>query len=235
MALVEIINTPLFTDPNLQAYYRAENNLADSGPNGYNLTAEGSHGYPAGVFGQGLDVATSLAAFIASASCPNLEIAGDQTWMSWYKKTSGTDHAFLGKSNASATIEKRMYNDSTGAISFLLTGAGQATSPASSIVDGVFQFFCGVYDQTNSLLKIWVGSNHYDTATSSNATATGGQFALGREGSYSNYANGTLDEVAIFNRALSNTEILTYLAGGYASVNYLKYYRRTRYPGPITG
>lgn len=221
----ELFYTPFINDTSLKGYWRLESDFHDSSASGYDLTGNNTPTDVTGYFGNGKQFASasSESATIASASCADLEIAGSQTWMCWYKKTSGTDHAILGKSDSTPTKLKRIYSNNLNNVSFTLTGLTTNTSVTSSnaIANGAWSFICGIYDSTNSLLKIWIDGTKTEVTASGSATATGGQFALARDGDYSNYANGIIDEVAIFNRALSDDEVTRYYNGTLVSMGFI--------------
>ena len=201
----------LKNDSNLKGYWRLENNYTDSSASAYNLTGNNTPTDVTGKWGNAKQFASasSQSATIASASAPNLEISGSQSWSCWYKKTSGTDHAIMGKSDATPTNQKRLYTDISNKVVFLLSGLTTNTQVVSSnaIADGVWSHICGVYDSANSKLKIWVDGVKTEVTASGSTTNTGGQFALGREGDFTNYANGVIDDAAVFDRALTDDEV----------------------------
>lgn len=201
----------LSSDANLQGYWRFESNYTDSSSNGYTLTGNNSPTDVTGKFNNGKQFASasSQSASIANASCANLEITGSQTWSCWFKKTSGTSQAILSKSNSGATVLRRLYVEATSKISFAITPIGQVDS-SNTIADGVWSHICGVYDSAASKLKIFVDGVKTEVAGSGSGTASTGDFAVAKDGSNStpSYANGIVDDVAVFNRALTDAEVL---------------------------
>lgn len=201
--------TSLKADSNLKGYWRLESNYTDSSASAYTLTGNNTPTDVTGKWGNAKQFASasSQSATIASASAPNLEISGSQTWSCWYKKTSGTDHPIMSKSDATPTNLKRIYSDSSNKIVFTLTGISTNVTSSNAIADGVWSHICGVYDTTNTKLKIWVDGVKTEVTATGTANATGGQFALGRDGDYASYANGVIDDAAIFDRALTDEEV----------------------------
>ena len=105
MAL-EIINSPLYLDANMQGYWRLEANGNDSSANGYNLAGTAPT-HTTGKFGNGADFESASSQYIsiANASCPNLAITGSRTLSAWIKVESITASnqgiiSKLGESNA---------------------------------------------------------------------------------------------------------------------------------------
>lgn len=219
----ELYYTPLFQDSALKGYWRLEN-ANDSSPSGYNLTAVNTPTVTTGLFGNAYTFqgASSQYMTIANASCPDLEISGDQTWICWYKKTSGSDHSVIGKTLGSdpTNKKKRIYINNTNNPTFNMAGVTDLVS-TESISNGSWYMLAGIYDRTNTTIKIWVNAVKTEQTKSAAATATGAPFAIGRDGDYSNYANGIIDEVMIFNRALTDDEITRYYNGSLVSMGFI--------------
>jgi len=223
-----ITQAGLGSDANLQGYWKADGNVTDSSANGYNLTAGGSPTYVAGILGTAINLtATSTQyASIADASCPNLEIAGDKTTSVWYKPTTlgdgaGSSSWVTCKSDASKTeLYGIVIDPNTGITHYYNKNAEGVTGPA--IVTGAWHHLVGVSDVTNNKIRIYVDGVKVEATGCTNTADTNGAFALGRAGAKSDqYANGVIDDCAVFNRALTDAEILKIYGGNGSFIPFL--------------
>jgi hypothetical protein len=215
--MIEIAQSNFLKDANLQGYWRLEADGTDSGPNGYNLTVTNAPAFVSAVFGSGVDLENTGGEdkylSVADASCANLEIAGSQSWCAWVKLESYTGNERI-LSKFGAGTEKNLWVTGTQKFAFTLAGLTTNTTAigTTNAATGSWFFVVGVYDSANSLIKIYVNAvMETDETASGSATDTNGVFAIGRKGGTdSNYFDGIVDDVAIFNRALTAAEI-TYL------------------------
>lgn len=189
----------------------------DSSGNGYNLTNNNVVTFPKAKFGSSggnFVRASDQYLSIADASCPNLEIAGSQTWMGWHKPVSlGVNAALFTKYDGSSGNFKSLQILSANTYRFLLSGL-TTTNVISDVTAtlGQWHFICGVYDAASGVLKIWVNMTKKQVSTSGSATDTNGTFFISRfsPSASSDQIDGQLDEMIIFNRALSDKEIRDY-------------------------
>lgn len=213
----ELAQQTLASDGNLQGYWKLEN-TSDSGPNGYTLTNTGSIAFSSAKFGNGaiLDGSTKYLT-IADGSCANLEISGSQTWMCWfYPKAIGVTHQILSKrklSNSGAYRLISLNNDNT--FNFNISGLTTNTEAKSVMTPTVntWHHIAGVYDSANSKLKIWVNGVKTEFTASGSGTDTNAPFDIGAvhlgAGDTANgFSNSNIDDVSIFNRALTDDEVL---------------------------
>ena len=208
---IELNSTSLLDDANLQGYWRLEN-ANDTSDNSYNLTGT-APSYVSAKFSNGGDFESGSSNYlnIADASCANLEISGSQTWCGWIKAESIAQMAVMGKSDSGATAWAGLYvNVTTGTVGFNLNGltGAQITSDVA-IVAGSWYFVAGVYDSSAGLNKVFVNGTKKEAVASGTHTHSDGDFSIGRLGAFSSnwYFDGVIDDCAIFNRALTDTEI----------------------------
>lgn len=233
MAAKELYSTYLASDANLQAYWRLESSGVDSGPNGYTLTGTAPT-YTTGLFGNGGDFELSSSQYIsiANASCPNLEISGSQTWSAWVKPEGVTGLVtIMSKSTATdGTTQHRLSINGTG-ILFTLEGLTTTPSITSDTPAAAGQWFhvVGVYDSADTKIKIFVNGVKKEATASGSAGDSNAPFSIGSEFSGASdtanrFFDGIIDDVAIFNRALTDSEVTTlyegttfpgYIGGGY--------------------
>ncbi len=223
---VFIFNSAL-TDAEIQSlanlpvgYWRLESNFNDSAPYGYNLSANGSPSHVTGKFGNGVDLeaASNQYATLARASCPNLRIAGSQTWGAWIKPETLTSYQYVmstsngdGSNNAGLQVSVDSGNIAYFTIPGLTTNT-QVNSGTLVLENGKWAFIVGVYDSVAGKLRIYVNGvlGGEVTATGSKTDISTGGFGIGARGgapSAGTEVDGIVDDAFIFNRALTITEI----------------------------
>ncbi|NOR84865.1 hypothetical protein GQ473_02000, partial [archaeon] len=135
---------------------------------------------------------------------------------SWIKSDTIQDGKILYKGNGTIDfingVEYTLYGDGSDSISFYIwDGTNDAWADTSTTVfDGNWHHIVGVFDGTN--VSIYLDGNLEDTmdATSvGNIDTSNNDLIIGSTNTYTlgNLWNGTLDEVRLWNRALSEEEI----------------------------
>jgi hypothetical protein len=219
----ELNKTILKDSANLKAYYRLEGDLTDSSSSGYDLTNGGSTDQASGKYGRGRSFVSASSQY-ASVSAANLRIAGSQSFAAWVYPT------------ANSTIQGRIaaVSDSTPTnYACITTGVGAANvfsiqvsglTPSQVTSTTVFSLntwyhVVGVYDSSGATLRIYVnGTCEASSSVTGSHTAGTGGFAIGRLGDYTattTYFDGILDDVAVFNTALSADQIKELYEGRY--------------------
>ena len=216
----EINTNYLLNDANLQGYWRLESDGTDSSGNSYTLTTSAAPDYVAAKFGNGGDFEYSSHEYlsIANASCANLEISGSQTWSVWVKPESLVGNSNIMCKRGAGTF-KRMYLDGSYRPKFDLqglTGDDQVESD-TPVVAGNWYHIVGVYNSSATTHSIFVnGVKMKEVTASGSATDTDGDFAVGKDTTYADSYNfdGIIDDAAIWDRALTDAEVLGLYAGG---------------------
>jgi hypothetical protein len=219
MAALELIKTTLYNDANLVGYYQFTSDFTFTSK-GYNLTAINAPTFPAGNFGSvgSFVQASAQYARLVTSSCPNYNIGQDQTWMFWVYVTGTTGNVFQHPFAMLSTDYHRLYiAESTMIPTFNLANLTTNTTvnASGSITIGAWTMLTGRYDSVGSTLAIFV--NKTKTSVTASGTAvdeSAGTFYLGN-GNPPNLQsmNGAIDDFAIFNRALSDTEINNHFDG----------------------
>lgn len=216
---MELKNTSLFNDSNLISYYRMEGNSNDS--KGSNNGSDTSVTYSAsyGKFGQGASF-NGTTSMISLGDVNAFELTNNFTVFAWVK--SGANGAFqgiVGKAQETTYQGWNLAKESDNKYKFIMfngnaPGYHAATANSASTDTTNWIFLAGVRDSGTA--TIYINATAQTTTTTQAPLAATSQPALiGRYyGNTNNYYwNGYIDEVAIFNRALSATEISNYYNG----------------------
>lgn len=215
MAALELFNTTLFSDANLVSYYRLENLNDSKGSN--TLTASGSPSNVAAQFGNGYAFVNASSQYLTNTAPTGLNISGSQTFMVYIKPSDldGHQNYITGFSDSGATNQKGFYYAGS-LIRFRLDGlTTNQEVTGGALSNGTAYLIFGVYDSSNSFLKIWVNGTKTQVTASGSATTVDDDFSIGRLGAFAgNYTDATwIDDVAFFNRALSDAEVTAHYNG----------------------
>jgi hypothetical protein len=180
--------------------------------------------------------------YVTMGSQSTLNFASSFSTSAWIKtSTTGTRMYILSKGNAAGsnfgydlevglnaigtcTANNRalfiLYNTSNGSY---ISACGNTT-----ITDGSWHHVMGVWDAPSTTIYIYIDGKLQGSTTSSaggtQVTASTAAFEVGRRGDATGYFNGQIDDVRIYNYALSATQVKNVYNGG-SAVNY----------GPSTG
>ena len=214
----EINTNYLLNDANLQGYWRFEADGSDSSGNGYTLTGTNPD-FVAGKFGNGGDFESGSSEYlsIANASCPNLEISGSQTWSCWVKAESLTGNSRVMSKHSGVSGDVLIYINNDYKLGMYIAGLSTNTvvTDPTPITTGVWYHVCCVYDSSATKLKIFVNGVKTEVTASGSVTDTNGDFAIGRNGGTDErYWDGLIDDAAIWDRALSDAEVMAMYLGG---------------------
>jgi regulation of enolase protein 1 (concanavalin A-like superfamily) len=194
---------------NLVAWWRAENNASDF-LNRFNGTTVNGVGYAAGRVGQafsfdGVDDYVSTSLDIQPSAMPSM------TWVGWVYPTranhsvrqtifSGDDGGF----DRALIIELNSFN-------FALYN-GNGTWSMAPVSVNQWQHLAVVYTPTNMIM--FKNGVRFDAGFAGTGQASANRFNLGRHPWNGEFFQGRIDEPAVFNRALTDSEIqLLYNAG----------------------
>lgn len=203
----------------IQAYYQFQNNSNDVTGNGNNGT-DSNITYGTGIIGQAAVLNGTTSRIAVGTGLSN---TGDMTVTGWINSSSLADYQFIAAKSTNGTpgnVQWAFYLEaSTGKLSFW-DGSTEKHSGAV-VTTGSFQFIAFVI--SSNVLTGYV--NAVASGTTIGITyGTGGSTIttqLGTRDSADNTqtVNGSLDELGIWGRALSGTEI-TQLYNGGAGLTY---------------
>ena len=229
----ELYGTALFTDGSLKAYYRLED-ANDAGPNGKNLTNDNSVGFSAAVFANGGTFARSSSQRLRVMD--NLGIDGGSISMScWFKPASqptGIDNngfiIMAQGSNTSDIFNFLEYVFRGGAYKIRATrlkqglGVDPRLEVAQILATGTWYHLVLTYDGTSHEMSAFVNGVKIGSTTGAGGSGSytdGDVFSIGclylSVSGASGHTDGTIDDVAVFNKVLSGDEIkLLYALSG---------------------
>ena len=137
-----------------------------------------------------------------------LDLVGDTLTLScWVKRSSATSGNLIKKADASNGY--RLWITATGALQFevLIGGTTKTVTSATTIPQNTWKHVAARYD--GSALRVFIGGTieAATTAATGSLAATTEALWLGYYDGTSHHLNGYLDDVSIYDRALSDAEI----------------------------
>lgn len=206
---LELAKTSLVSDANLQGYWRLESDGTDSSGNGYTLSPGTAPTYTTGKFGNGADFETTSSQYITRSEA-GLRFNGAKTISCWIKPESlYGDQYFVGLWNSSPNNYYQLKIDSSGGLTFQVGGVSGAVTSDAKVSIGSWYHVAGSWDGTT--YSVYVnGTKKSGASGGSELSQDAGGFSIGRTGDYAGgYFDGIIDDVAVFDRALTDAEILT--------------------------
>ncbi|MBN2180980.1 MAG: discoidin domain-containing protein [Sedimentisphaerales bacterium] len=198
------------TDPgttNLVAQYLMENNVQDSSGNGLNGTIVGTPGYVAGITGMALSL-DGVDDHVNCGDNARFDITGQITLAAWVKTNdagNGQHNPFVGKGDQSYAIK----HASNNSMEFFIYDDDWQTlqSPINSSFNDNWHHIAGTFD--GNQLRLYVDGLLADSMDYTGAIATTTYpVNIGRNSQNTDRLyEGAIDEVRIYNRALSEAEI----------------------------
>lgn len=228
MAATEFINNSLFNDASCVAYYRLEN--VNDSKGSFNLTNVGTVAFNPALFNNGGDFGSANSTKALEVD-NNLGIDGGNITISmWFKVTGeavnngAAEYFTCQSSNPTRTSFTIEYTQASGifTLDFVRSEIGvsaeRQSNTVSSLVDSTFHHYALTYDGTN--IKGYVDGVFKGQQASSgngNNASSVSRFGLGRfkavDAFVGGYASGIADDVVVFTRALTLTEIQSIALG----------------------
>ncbi len=206
---------PVPTDPGttgLIAYYTMENNVEDSSGNNLHGTIMGDAGFDAGITGMALEL-DGVDDYVDCGTAASLDITEEITISAWINSnTFGDWRGIVTKGVENSPYSMQMWGDGAlrfSANSFSNVGAVGGGSQNSTVTMTLGQWTHVAVTYRNPDLTLYINGNGetfspgYTLGTINEPLTLGCDFPGGDE-----YFDGLLDEVRIYDRALSEAEIL---------------------------
>ena len=216
----ELSSTSLFNDSALKGYWKLEN-VNDSGPSGYTLTNNNTVTFVSAMFNNGASVATSGTKWLSRAfasGIANLITTGSHSISLWIKAPSETPEGSIFRIDGGTPLDD-IYITS-GTPHMRRTGLTTNTDVGSSVTlsSNTWYHIVGIYDSANSKLKIWVNGVKTEVTASGSGDALGSaSLNIGAAAGGSNGFDGIIDDVAFFNRALTDAEVTALYTGNFSA------------------
>lgn len=222
----ELFTTALFSDANLEAYYRLEGNASSSaGVAGDGTASNITYGSGFGKYGQGASFNGSNSSIISAS---NSGISGSEARSigGWFYTTSTTANvAMIGFGNYQAgsagwTLFLNRDEGGTGAVGTNIAGTGSAYTVSASFATGTWNHVvmnypsgAGVNGVTFYINCVQVTNQSAQTNVP-NTTDTPVYMGVANADTDFGYFPGYLDDLFVFDRELTSGEISTLCAEG---------------------
>lgn len=210
----ELFNLSLFSDANLQAYWRFEGNSNDSKNSNNGTDTNITYNTGNGKYGQGAGFNGST----SKISIGGITITGNLTFAGWINITSfpGATAMLL----AAATNGVQFFIDNVGKLNLAKNGTAVIGTSTSSVGTGRRRHVAVTYDGTTARFYI---DGIPDGTGSSAQTFSVAVTRIGVDNPDSSFFNGSIDDLAIFDRVLTEAEIKTLIdaQGGVFLQNFI--------------
>jgi hypothetical protein len=208
----------------LVAWYRAENNASDSSGNNNNGTVGISTTFAAGKVGQAFQVTSATGSTVTVPDSPSLDFTNAFTiemWVSTGQLGANNGTSFLACKGNCGTFGDQpyslLYNASGSEVAFRAGNSSTFDTLFSSAlpINNTFSHLAATYD--NPTMKIYVNGVLSNSLTTTIGTLVNSNLPFSIGGSInSGNALGVYDETSLYNRALSDAEILSIFNAGSA-------------------
>ncbi len=202
----------------LTAYWQFEGNGSDSSPNGRDLTLVGSPAFSAnGLFGQALDLNQNSGQFAQRADSAFDLVANNFTLQVWVNfDTIGPEQTlvekFTGGAGPGYTVTM---NSNTDPNRIQVFAAGAANFISSQPVSGPGNWNHVLLRRQGTDFDLFLNGVQNGVSSAATISTSSNPLLIGeRDGNQNFPVNGQLDEIAFWNRGLSNVEIASLYNGG---------------------
>ncbi len=209
---------------NLLGYWQFNGDGSDSSPNNRDLTISGGAGFAAGLLGSALDLHHNNSQYAALTSDNAVFDFGTsdftiQVWVNY--NTSAYEQTLIEKFTGGGGPDWTLTSFPTpGVTSQFFVHGGPVLDGSYPLTSGMWHHV--VARRSGSLLELYNDVSLAATGSRSGAlTATSNPLLIGKrnDGDGRDFSlNGRLDEIAIWNRALSNSELIALYNGGAGAI-----------------
>lgn len=152
---------------------------------------------------------------ITDPSSLNTNLGSQMTIAAWIKPVDFTQYQSVLYAQKSSTFAWNLwyYND----VMTFRVGTTVVSSAAGDLTAGTWQFIAGVYGETSNSMRLYVNGHEY-TGSSSSVLTSIASLRIGGSAAGDECMKGKIDDVRIYNRALSSAEIATLKTGSELAV-----------------
>ncbi|MGE5295164.1 MAG: LamG-like jellyroll fold domain-containing protein [Solirubrobacterales bacterium] len=205
---------------NLAALFALDGNANDSSGKGNNGTVNGFAEWVAGASGQALQF-NGTATYVDCGSGASLNITDAITITAWTKMDFTAGDRKIAGNQDGTTGGYKLGVYSNNKVEFEIRTSGNVSTLNRDIAGGAamqqgeWYHVAGVYSKAGQYIRTYVlGNLDREMTTTAVLGSSTGTFKLGREGgASSNFWLGALDDVEVYNRVLSQEEILWVMGG----------------------
>jgi hypothetical protein len=194
--------------------------IEDLSSNGYDLDCAGHVPGTSsdGLMGTALDFEASSSQY-ASVSGANLNITGSQTFIAFIKPETVNANTVIMSIDKLSSRGRGLQVQTNGAASFYAIGLTTNSQIDSDVLmqAGKWYMLVGVYDSSNTKLKIWVNGIKKEVTASGSSNSSTANFAIGTRftggsDAASNFYDGLIQNAAVLSVALSDDQVKRLLA-----------------------
>ncbi|KKQ25115.1 MAG: hypothetical protein US39_C0011G0021, partial [Microgenomates group bacterium GW2011_GWC1_37_12b] len=161
---------------------------------------------------------------ITDASQSGLDITGPLTLCAWIKPETVAYTNVAGKFADPSDLSYLLHTDSNGSIKFYASYDGtnyyNADSAASAVTAGNWAHVCGQYD--GRFLRTYVNGSPSGTPVTYTSGIHNGAASFDIGGAWGDYFDGVIDEVRVYNRTLTPSEVQSLYNWAPGPVGYWK-------------
>ena len=201
---LDVVVPSFFPKTGLVAYYKLDGNSNDSV--GSNNGTDTNVSYVAGKIGNAASFNGSSSRIDFPSSLPDFNEFSISSWIKTTAHSANQGFIYEQKNTANnANIDYKVINSKFHCLTFNGTTAKGATSD-TSVNDGNWHHL--VATRSGATIKLYIDGNLDKTITDGHTITIGSDSGvIGRHPSGVAYFNGSIDEVGIWNRALTSDEI----------------------------
>ncbi|MCC5838598.1 MAG: LamG domain-containing protein [Opitutales bacterium] len=190
---------------NLLAYFDFEDNLLDKSGNGVHATSWSGLTYTTSGYSGGAFEFSGSGSFVRIPLDINPSAQPQLTMGAWVRPTSASVIQTV-ISHDNGGFDRSLVIDSRGTGSGWAAFTGSGVLGSFAVTPGEWAFVAAVYDQTAATTRLYV--NGSSLTVSASTLGSGHPFVeIGRNPSFNELFQGTIDEVFIFGSALSDAEL----------------------------
>lgn len=191
-------------------------NATDLSSNSYDLTDTNTVGSNTAnsLMSAARDFESTNSEYFTLSSVANLRITGSQTFFCWIRPESlpGTSMRIMGRGNSGASFNfVNLLTNVDSSVQFQVQNLTTNTTVDTDVVleTGEWYFVCGVYDSSNTKLKVWINGIKTEVTASGTTTAAGTEsFSIGRCGAYAaDYFDGLIQNACVVSTALTDDQV----------------------------
>ena len=202
--------TTLRNDANLVAYWRMEGNSTDSKGSNNGTDTSISYSTPNGKFGQGAGFNGTTSKIVLGATTLTHTSFTIMGWINAAATPAGVMYAQGNSGDNNPIIEINFLATQVELVNRDNSTVGLVSTPSLTLTTGLWYFIAWTCTTTAS--HFYVNASDIDSQTFTANTGTFNTYNIGTRQRVSNdsFFNGAIDDVSIFSRVLTPTEITNY-------------------------